>query len=80
MTAADRKLFPGQWFLERQDAPGATWKMLSRDNDDAVMKIRYEYTVENLKLGQSVRLLDPQGEIICQKTVDKPPKGLIVSK
>lgn len=73
MNAIDRKLFPGCWFLEHRAKPDGNFALLSRDNDDEVMRLRYDYQAERLKVGQTVRLYRPDGTVAAEKTLDNAP-------
>ena len=75
-----RKLYPYCWFLERQDSPESKWEIVSRDNDEDVMRTRYQYSDEQLKPGQGVRLISPDGTIPVQRQLDKQPDAGIVKK
>lgn len=59
MTKHDAKLHPGEFFLERQVKPDGEWEFVCRDNDEVVMRTRFEYWCSLAKLHTGVRLYDP---------------------
>lgn len=64
-----------QWVIERRGSPTGVWRLMYRDDDEAVMRSRWDYTSERLAPGQSLRLIDPLRKIVLEKTVDTPKQS-----
>ena len=83
MTKTDQALYPGEFFLERRDSDTSNWEVLSRDDDQAVMRLRFSYAVEKLKPGQAVKLLGPDMRVLAQwpapKEFDTPVEAATLS-
>lgn len=60
-------LFPGHFFLEVRT--GDKWAdPWCHDNDESVMRTRFEYGYEQLRPGQGIRLRSWRGDILLEKS------------
>lgn len=59
--------WPECFFIELREGSNSPWTAFSRDNDEVVMRTRYDYQAEMLKPGGGVRMLDDTGTILHEK-------------